>query len=144
MEDIFVRYFHFLGIITLASTLVGEHLLISKQMDMKSFKKLIVVDALYGVGATTTLITGGLLWLSIGKPAEFYSSNYLFHIKLTVFAVIGLLSIFPTVYFIRNRKLTSEFITLPSYIIKIIRVELSLLLLLPLLGMLIAQGIGNV
>ncbi|WP_417505437.1 DUF2214 family protein [Marinomonas gallaica] len=144
MEEVFVRYIHFLGIITLASALVGEHLLISKKMDLKSFKKLIIVDAIYGVGAIATLIGGALLWFAVGKPAEFYSSNFIFHIKLTAFVAIGLLSIFPTVYFLRNRKSTSDFITLPNYIVKIIRVELSLLVLLPLFGALIARGVGNV
>jgi len=144
MEEVFVRYLHFLGIITLASALVAEHLLISKEMDVKSFKKLIIVDAFYGVGAIATLIGGALLWFSVGKPAEFYSSNFIFHIKLTAFLTIGLLSIFPTVYFLRNRKSTSDFITLPNYIVKIIRVELCLLVLLPLLGALIARGVGNV
>lgn len=144
MEEIFVRYLHFLGIFTLASALVGEYLLISKKVDLKSFKKLVVVDAIYGIGAIATLIGGALLWFSYGKPAEFYSSNYIFHIKLTVFILIGLLSIFPTVYFVRNRKLTSDFITIPNYIIKIIRVELCLLVFIPLLAVLIARGIGNI
>lgn len=143
MEEIFVRYLHFLGIITLASALIGEHLLISKEMSLKSFKKLIIVDAIYGVGAITTLGGGALLWFAVGKPAEFYSYNFIFHIKLTVFLLIGILSIFPTVYFLRNRKTAFESIIIPNYIVKIIRVELVLLVLLPLLGTLISRGIGN-
>lgn len=143
MEDIFVRYLHFIGIITLASALVGEHLLISKEMDVKTFKKLVILDSIYGVGAIITLIGGALLWFVVGKPAAFYSSNFIFHIKLTVFLLIALLSIFPTVYFLRNRKATFESITLPGYIIKIIRVELCLLVFLPLLAVMIARGVGN-
>ena len=144
MEEVLVRYLHFLGIITLASALVGEHLLIAKEMNIKSFKKLVIVDAVYGLGAIATLIAGILLWFSVGKPAEFYSSNVIFHIKITLFLSIGLLSIFPTVYFLRNRKSTSDSITIPSYIVKIIRIELCLLLILPVLGVLISRGIGNV
>lgn len=144
MEELFIRYFHFLGIITLASALIGEYLLISKEIDLKSFKKLIVVDAIYGAGAIATLIGGALLWFTVGKPAEFYSSNFIFHIKLTVFLSIGLLSIFPTVYFLRNRNSVSESIAIPNYIVKIIRAELCLLVFLPLLGVLIARGVGNI
>ena len=144
MEEVFARYLHFLGIITLASALVGEHLLISRKMDLNSFKKLIVADAIYGIGAIATLVGGALLWFAVGKPAEFYSSNFLFHIKLTIFVVIGLISIFPTVYFLRNRRPTSDIIILPNYIVKIIRVELCLFVLLPLFGALIARGVGNV
>jgi putative membrane protein len=144
MEEIFVRYLHFLGIITLASALLGEHLLISKKMDSKSFKKLVIVDAIYGMGAIATLVGGVLLWFVVGKPAEFYSTNLIFHIKLTAFLLIGLISIFPTVYFLRNRKAHFEYITLPKYIIKIVRIELCLLVILPLLATLIARGVGTV
>jgi len=144
MEEIFVRTLHFLGIIILASALVGEHLLISKEMNLKSFKKLVIVDAIYGIGAIATLVGGVLLWFVVGKPADFYSFNFIFHIKLTVFLTVGLLSIFPTVYFLRNRKSVSESIVIPSYIVKIIRMELCLLVFLPLLATLIARGVGNV
>ncbi|ABG40501.1 conserved hypothetical protein [Paraglaciecola sp. T6c] len=144
MEEVFVRYLHFLGIITLASALLGEHLLISKEMDLKSFKKLIIVDAIYGLSAIATLVGGGLLWFVVGKPAAFYSSNVIFHIKLILFLLIGLLSILPTVFFLRNRKATFESITIPRYIVKIIRVELCLLVVLPLLATLIARGVDNV
>jgi len=144
MEEIFVRILHFLGIIILASALVGEHLLISKEMNLKSFKKLVIVDAIYGIGAIATLVGGVLLWFVVGKPADFYSFNFIFHIKLTVFLTVGLLSIFPTVYFLRNRKSVSDSIVIPSYIVKIIRMELCLLVFLPLLATLIARGVGNV
>ena len=142
MEELYVRYFHFLSIIVLASALVGEHLLLSKKMPVNVFKKVIVLDAIYCVSAVTTLVSGLLLWLSFGKPAEFYSSNYIFHIKLTLYVAIALLSIFPTVYFLRNLKTKEHDIILPQYLISIIRLELLLFLPLPLLGVLIAKGIG--
>jgi len=142
MEEIFIRYLHFFGIITLFSTIVGEHLLISKEMGMKSFKKIIYVDAIYGLGAIITLISGTLLWFVFGKPAVYYSSNFIFHIKLSLFVCVGILSLFPTVYFLRNRKTMAETIVQPAYIIKIIRVEILLLILLPLFASMIARGIG--
>jgi len=143
MEDIVVRYMHFVGIIILASTLVAEHLLISKQMDLKTFKKLIVVDSIYGISAMVTLVAGLLLWLAVGKPSEFYSSNFIFHIKVSLFITIGLLSAVPTIYFVRNRKATAATIVLPNYIVAILRLELTLLLVIPLLAVLMARGIGN-
>jgi len=143
MDEILIRYLHFLGIITLASALVGEHLLIAKEMDVKSFKKLVIIDAIYGIGAIMAFVGGALLWFVVGKPAEFYSMNHLFHLKLTVFLAIGLLSIFPTVYFLRHRKITIQPIVLPGYIVKIIRLELCLLLVLPLFAAMIARGVGH-
>jgi len=143
MAELLIRYFHFLGIFMVVSTLVAEHLLISKEMDIKSFKKLVIVDAMYGVGAVITLTAGLLLWFAVGKPASFYTANWIFHLKVTLFALIGILSIFPTYYFLRNRKATTEFITIPRYIVTIIRIELTLLIIVPLLAVLMARGIGS-
>ncbi|WP_076419791.1 DUF2214 family protein [Colwellia sp. UCD-KL20] len=143
MEDILVRTLHFLGIFTLVSALVAEHLLISKQMDLKTFKKLVTVDGIYGLGAVMTLTGGLLLWFVVGKPQEFYTANWVFHFKVTLFAVIGILSLFPTYYFLRNRKATAEFIEIPSYIVVILRVELALLVIMPFLATSMARGVGS-
>lgn len=143
MEDILVRTLHFLGVFTLVSALVAEHLLISKQMDLKTFKKLVTIDGVYGLGAVMTLTGGLLLWFVVGKPQEFYTANWVFHLKVTLFAVIGILSVFPTYYFLRNRKTTAEFIEIPSYIVVILRVELALLVFMPFLATSMARGVGS-
>lgn len=142
MEELLVRYLHFIGFIILSATLVGEHLLLSKEMDLKSFKKLAILDAVYGVSALITLSFGLILWLFVGKPSEFYSLNKLFHLKLTLFGLVAILSIFPTVYFLRHRKTKQQVIELPSYIINIVRLEIVLVALIPLLAVLMARGIG--
>lgn len=142
MEDAVVRMLHFLGIFTLVSAIVCQHLLIKKEMDINSFKKLAIIDGIYGLGATITLIAGLMLWFSVGKPAAFYTGNFIFHIKLSVFVLIGLMSIAPTYFFLRNRKSTKNIVILPRYIIIIIRIELGLLVIMPCLAALIGQGIG--
>jgi putative membrane protein len=143
MEDILVRTLHFLGIFILVSTLVAEHLLISKQMDLKTFKKLVAVDGIYGVGAVLTLVGGLLLWFAVGKPQEFYTANWIFHLKVTLFVAIGILSVFPTYYFLHNRKTTAELIEIPNYIVVVIRIELALLVVIPFLATSMARGVGS-
>jgi uncharacterized membrane protein len=44
-------------------------------------------------------VAGGLLWFTVGKDASFYSSNPIFHIKVTLFFIAGGLSIYPTLFF---------------------------------------------
>ena len=79
----------------------------------------------------------------IGKPAAFYSSNPVFHTKLTLFLIIGIVSIYPSVFLGKNRKgEQSEEVVIPSALVWSVRVELLLLLLLPLLATLMAKGIG--
>jgi len=110
-------------------------------MDSKDFKKLFIVDIAYGVSAVLTLSFGLLLWLVVGKPANFYSSNGIFHLKLSIFAVIALLSVFTTAFILKNRKVESEIIFVPSYIIILVRMEMVLLTIIPLLAILMARGL---
>tara|TARA_B100001964_G_C13884825_1_gene444572 strand:- start:203 stop:634 length:432 start_codon:yes stop_codon:yes gene_type:complete len=139
-EFIIVRYLHFLGIILLTSTLVLENFLFSNNLKNNIIKKLLLIDGLYGLSAILTFITGFILWFYVGKPSEFYTTNPIFHIKLTLFMVVVVLSIFPTVFLFRNRKSTSEVIV-PKYIRLIKRHELMFLIMIPLVAVLMAYGI---
>lgn len=71
MEEIAVRYIHFIGILFLASTLAIENVLLSKSMSSHSVKRLVLIDGLYGVSALVTLGAGLTLWFVVGKPSEF-------------------------------------------------------------------------
>src|SRR5690606_32229078 len=97
----------------------------------------------YGLGAMITLSFGLLLWLVVGKPAAFYSSNPIFIAKVGLFVVVGLMSIYPTVFFMKNRNNTAAIITLPKTLLITKRLELLFLTVLPLLAVLMARGIGN-
>ena len=142
MEEIIVRYIHFIGIILLSSSLVSEHLLIRPSLDKASFKRLAIIDSIYGLSAVITLVAGLLLWFAVGKPASFYTSNPVFHIKMTLFIVIGIISIFPTLFFRKNRKSIDNEIAMPKYIVLLIRIQLTGLIIMPLLGVFVGRGVG--
>ena len=142
--EIILRYLHFVSIFTIASVLVSEHLLLKKMLTRAEVSRLSRIDAVYGVAALTLLIAGLTLWLgSFGKPAIYYTKNWIFHLKLTLFLTIGLLSIYPTVFFIKNRKGDqNETIAIPGTIFWMLRLELLLIFIIPLLAGLMAHGIG--
>jgi putative membrane protein len=142
--EITLRYLHFVCIFAIVGSLVSEHLLLKKELTRKEILRLSKIDAVYGLAAMLLLIVGGTLWLgAFGKPTEFYSQNWIFHTKLTLFIIIGLLSIYPTVFFIKNRKGDSaELIKTPNVIFWMLRVEIALLFVIPLLAGLMARGIG--
>lgn len=142
MENLLIRYAHFIGIILLSSMLMAENILIGKTLKNGIIKKLTTIDAIYGVSAIVIFTTGMLLWLHVGKPKEFYSSNAIFHAKMGLFVLIALLSILPTVFFMRHRKHIDTDIQVPFYIVIIKRLELVILFVLPLLAVLMANGIG--
>lgn len=142
--EIILRYFHFISIFAIVGTLVAEHLLLKSEMKRSEIGRLSRIDAIYGIAALTLLCAGLTLWLSgAGKPAIYYSKNWVFHLKITLFLVIGLLSIYPTIFFIRNRKGNpDEIVSVPRKVVMMLRMELTLLVIIPLLAGLMAHGIG--
>lgn len=85
--EIFLRYLHFISIFTIVGTLSAEHLLLKKTMTRGEIGRLARIDAVYGLAALTLLGAGLTLWLSgVGKPTEFYSGNWIFHTKISLFS----------------------------------------------------------
>ena len=144
MLEITLRYLHFLSILTIAATVLGEYLLLKPVMTRKEIGRLSKIDVFYGLAAIVLLGAGLTLWFGgISKPTFYYSKNWIFHLKVGLFALVGILSIYPTVFFIKQRKGDeAETITIPSKLIWMIRLELILLLIIPLLATLMARGIG--
>jgi putative membrane protein len=142
--EIILRYLHFISVFAIVGALVSEHLLLKSTLSRKEILRLSKIDGVYGLAVLSLLGVGMTLWLGgIGKPTEFYSSNPVFHIKLTLFVVIGLLSIYPTVFFIKQAKGDPiEMVAIPKSIFWMVRFELLILLIIPILAGLMAKGIG--
>ena len=87
--EIILRYLHFVSIFAIVSSLVAEHLLLKTEMKRVEITRVSRIDAIYGLAAVTLLGAGLTLWLgSIGKPAEFYTKNWIFHTKITCFILL--------------------------------------------------------
>ena len=142
MDEIITRYLHFIGIFVIASALFAEHVLLKKEMTGSEIQKLARIDLFYGLAAILVLIAGLILWFWVGKPAAFYTKNFLFHIKLTLFLALGILSIYPSVFFMKNRKTKLDKVVIPGSIKVLIRIELMILFLIPLLAVFMVRGIG--
>jgi putative membrane protein len=142
--ELILRYLHFISIFAIVSTLVAEHLLLKKEMTRSELDRIARIDGVYGIAALTLLGAGLTLWLGeFGKPAVFYTKNWIFLTKLTLYIFIGLFSIYPTVFFLKNRKgKAEELLPIPKIIFWLIRLELLLLFIIPLLAGLMARGIG--
>ncbi|NOT75771.1 MAG: DUF2214 family protein [Cyclobacteriaceae bacterium] len=142
--EITLRYIHFISIFAIVGSLVSEHLLLKKTLTRSEIGRIAKIDAVYGIAAVTLLTAGLILWLGgVGKPTYFYSKNWIFHTKITLFAIIGLLSIWPTVFFLKNRKGDmNEIVPVPVSVVMMLRIELMLLFIIPLLAGLMAHGVG--
>ena len=142
-SEIIVRYLHFISIFTIFGALVVEHLLISSSMTRAEIRKLSIIDAIYGIGAVLVLVSGLLLWFVVGKPADFYTQNGVFHTKLLLFVILAVISIYPTLFFLKNRKgPEDEVVSVSKSIVMVVRMELLLLAIIPLLATLMSRGVG--
>lgn len=142
--EIALRYLHFISIFAIVGSLVSEHLLLKKELMRAEISRIARIDAVYGIAALTLLAAGLTLWFGgVGKPSVFYSKNWIFHLKITCYALIGLLSIYPTMFFIRNRKGNqTDVVAIPKAVFWMLRFELTLLVIIPLLAGLMARGVG--
>lgn len=140
--ELLVRMLHFLGIVGLTAALAVQNALLRPALTPRELRRLAAVDALYGLSALLVFGAGHALWFFVGKPKDFYTGNPVFHVKLTIFVVIFLLSLVSTVFLLRNRRTASETVAVPARVRALKRTELGLLLAMPVLGVLIARGVG--
>jgi len=147
MDYILLKYAHFIGIFLVVGGVFAELWMLKGKMTREELKTLAKVDGLYGLGAILVVGAGLTLWLSdIGKPAEFYSSTGLVYWKLAIFSIVGIISIYPTVFLSREKlgkkhQIADELVDVPANMIWVVRAEFFLLLIMPLLAAYMAQGI---
>jgi putative membrane protein len=141
--DILIRYLHFLGIFIVFAAVLGQHILLKGTVPRAMIAKAQRFDIAYAVAVVVVLGTGLLQWFSGAKPAVFYTSNPVFHTKLTLFIVVGLVSIYPSVFMGKQKKGDpAELVEIPKGIVHSIRLELLLLVVMPLLAVIMAKGLG--
>ncbi|QNM97093.1 DUF2214 family protein [Chitinimonas koreensis] len=138
---------HYLGAMLLFGCLLAEHMLLAPQLPLERMRRLARIDALFGLASGIQIATGvGRMFMEKGEA--FYLHNPLFHAKLTVFVLIGLLSIYPTVRILRWHRAAREAGQVAPAaaeyrrVLMIVRLELVLILLLPVLASLMARGVG--
>ncbi len=148
MAQAIAAYLHYLSIFVLFALLSIEHLQFKLPLDLPRARQLIVVDMAYGLTAGVVLATGLARVIWFGKGSAYYLGNSLFHAKVGLFVLVALLSILPTFVFLnwRNQLKAGQ---VPSVsprqaklVIMTIRLELLLLLIIPLLAVLMARGYG--
>ncbi|MFY0606640.1 MAG: DUF2214 family protein [Cyclobacteriaceae bacterium] len=142
IEFVWIKYAHFIGVFMVVSSLFAELVLVKNEVSGERMQLLSKIDGVYGLGALIAVSAGLALWFSYGKPADFYTSNSLFLIKVSLFTIVGILSIWPTIFFVKNRKAKGEdSLKIPRGIRISILIEVILLLVLPLLAVAMANGI---
>lgn len=137
---ILFKYIHLVAIITMIACLTAELVLLNKVMHRHEIKRIARIDSLYGIAAIIAVAAGLTLWFGVGKGSAFYN-NPVLHLKVTLVVIVGLISIAPTIYFIRNSKgQPDEQVEIRQRIRRMVSLQLIILALVPLLATMMANG----
>lgn len=143
-----LAYVHFLAILTMVVFIASEAALCRVEwLNAAAVERIARVDMVYGIAAIAVLLSGlARTWWGI-KGTAWYWTNPLLHVKLGLFIVIGVLSIFPTLTYFRWRKGVRASGTLPDAAEikktrKLVMIQAHLIALVPLVAVFLARGFG--
>jgi putative membrane protein len=142
---IIIAWIHYIGIMLLIASLLGEHLMLKQELTVAEARTIQSLDIVYGVSAGIVLVTG-IMRMFLEKGAAYYNQHIAFHILFGLFVIAALISIYPTVIFLRWRNdiragrgqqlERGQF----KKIQMMVRVEMTLMLLAPLFATWMAHG----
>jgi putative membrane protein len=148
VNSAFIAALHFIGAFGVFATVFAEWVIFHRTPTVAEARRLQFCDTCYGLCAALVLVAGALRVFYFEKGSHFYLSNPLFLVKMTLFVIVGLLSIYPTVRFLDWRKATraNQAPTMTdaqfSLLQAILRLEVVLLVGIILAASLMAKGIG--
>ncbi len=145
--DLALATLHHLGILTVFGVLVAELVLLRLQPSVNSIELIARVDLAYGIAAGFVLAAGFARVAWGVKGAGFYLGNPVFWLKLGLFVVIGLISVAPTLTYLRWRRAAWTGGVLPgahevTRVRRWVLLQTVLFAALPLLAAMTARGLG--
>ena len=108
MTTAFMAFLHHGFAFTLVACLIYEFIAFRKGMSIEEARRLQRVDLVYGISAGLLLVVGLLRVFFFEKGVNFYINSPFFWVKMTAFVILGLLSIDPTIRYIRWNKSLNE------------------------------------
>lgn len=145
--DANLAIFHHLLAFGLVGLLMAEWAVLRSAISAASVRFLPRLDAAYGIVAVLLLIVGTLRVFYGVKGFAFYTGNPVFWLKIAFFAATGLVSIMPTIAFIRWARALKTTGALPTSerwirVRKLVTLELHLLAPVMVFAAVMARGIG--
>jgi putative membrane protein len=135
-----MAFLHHAAAFALVAALAVEFVLIRGELTPPTARRLARADMVFGIASGVLLVAGLLRVFYFEKGAAYYFHSGTFIAKLALFALVGLLSIYPTRKFIAWRK-AIDASSVPA-IRRIIHLELVAVVLILLMAALMADGIG--
>ena len=148
MTSAIMAFLHHLAAFTLTGSIIYELVAFHKDLTLAEARRIQRMDIVYGISAGVVLIIGLLRVFYFEKGAPFYAQNLFFWTKMAGFALVALLSIYPTIRFLSWNKFFAknqvpEISDQDAARIKLIlRLELVAIAVIILSAALMARGIG--
>jgi putative membrane protein len=148
MQDFLLAAFHHLAVFALVIVLGTELVLMRPGLDAAGVRRLARLDLAYGGLAGLVLVAGVLRVLFVAAGWDYYVGNWVFWTKMGLFALVGAISVLPTIAILGWRKRQA---TEPDFVPdtaelrrhrRLIHLEAGLLLLIPVAAAAMARGIG--
>jgi putative membrane protein len=139
---------HHIVAFALTACLVYEFVAFRKELTVAEARRIQRVDLVYGIAAGLMIVFGLLRVYFFEKGPNYYLSNHIFWTKMALFVIIGLLSIYPTIRYIKWNPMLAEnkMPEIPEQEYKNIRLllwlEMAGLVLILFAAPLMARGIG--
>jgi putative membrane protein len=139
-----VAYLHYLTIIVTGAFLTAELVVCRPGLGAAQVRLLPRLDIVFFVAALGALATGLVRLFVYAKGVGFYVPNPFFWTKMALYVAIALLSIRPTLAFMRWQRAQ----TVPpdaeiGAVRRFLHLELALFALMPLAAVFMARGIGR-
>jgi putative membrane protein len=143
MLDLVLAVLHHLLIFGIFGILFAELMMVRPGMDAATVRRVAAIDLAYGALAGLILIVGFARAGMAAKGWAYYSHNAFFWAKVGTFLLVGLISVPPTLGYIRWRKAGGA----PgdaevARARRLIHVEVALFMLLPIFAAAMARGYG--
>jgi len=136
---------HHIAAFTLVACLVYEWLTFRQRLSAPEARGLQQIDLWYGISSLVLLVVGILRVVYGGKAYTYYMGNGLFWVKMALILVVGILSIYPTIRYIRWGSITDAGFVVPDAefvrIRRLLRLQLIGLVLVVIVAPAMARGL---
>ena len=144
MLDLFLAIGHHLLIFILLGVLVAEVVLVRSGLSRSTITRTARIDLWYGAVAGMIVVVGFARAIFAAKGWNYYEHNGFFWAKITTFVVIALLSLPPTLRYLRWRRdgVVPSDIEI-AFVQRFLWTEVALFALLPIFAAAMARGYGE-
>jgi putative membrane protein len=146
--NIAFAFLHHVAAFAVVATLTVELVLLSAPLTLATARSLLRMDTAYGIAALLLLFAGFMRVLYTEKGAAYYFASGTFIAKIAVFAVVGVVSFYPTKTFLgwrpalRIGRMPECSPELQRRLRRCVHAELMLIPVIIMLAVLMARGIG--